>query len=69
MEKDLNKIEGILKVLDKATFNDMKVNDVIEVTNKVTEFAKGLKSLKDIVANPVKIGDEPKTKVENPKDK
>ena len=67
MRKEIDQIEGILKVLDRACFDHMKVNDIIDTTNKITEFAKGLKSLKEMYENPVKLSDEKKAKIEEKK--
>ena len=46
MIEQLEKIEGILKVLDKVEFKNISVNEVLEMTQRIQAFGKAVHELK-----------------------
>ena len=50
----LEKIEGVLKVLEKATFNNQNVNDQYDTVKRLSDFSNAFRELKEELANPLK---------------
>ena len=53
MLEKTKKLEGVLKVLEKAEFNNMKIQDIYMIVNSLNDFSRTVKELRDYKPEPV----------------
>lgn len=60
MKEKIEKIEGILRVLEKATFNNLSAAQMMDMTVKMNNFSRALTEIKNMNSETPKIDEKNK---------